>query len=76
MLLVPLRDSEGKLWSLQRSIRWQKDIPQKWQVKRLFYTIGTPTQKHILTEGYATAAVYESTGMCATLHLIVGTLKR
>ena len=77
MLLVPLRDSESKLWSLQRIYPDGKKIFLKnGRVKGLFHTIGTPTQKHILTEGYATAAsIFESTGICAHVAFNCGNLK-
>ena len=76
MLLVPLKDAEGKLWSLQYLSDGKKVFLKNGRVKRLFHTIGTPTQKHILTEGYATAAsIYESTGICAHVAFNCGNLK-
>ena len=77
VLLVPLKDAEGKLWSLQRIYPDGKKVFLKnGRVKRLFHTIGTPTQKHILTEGYATAAsIYESTGICVHVAFNCGNLR-
>ena len=75
--IKPPDNIESKLWSLQRIYPDGKKIFLKnGRVKRLFYTIGTPTQKHILTEGYATAAsIYESTGICAHVAFNCGNLK-
>ena len=66
VLLVPLKDVEGKLWSLQRIYPdGNKLFLKKGRVQGLFHTIGSPTTERIVAEGYATAAsIYESTGLC------------
>ena len=68
-LMIPLMDTEGKLWSYQRIYpdnRVQDKIFLKnGRVTGLFHTIGEPTPTRIIAEGYATAAsLHESTGHC------------
>ena len=67
--MIPLMDTEGKLWSYQR-IYPDKRVQGKiflnnGRVTSLFHTIGEPTPTRIIAEGYATAAsLHESTGHC------------
>ena len=68
-LMIPLMDTEGKLWSYQR-IYPDDRVNNKFFLKNgrvtgLFHTIGEPTPTRIIAEGYATAAsLHESTGHC------------
>ena len=68
-LMIPLMDTERKLWSFQRIYpdnRVQDKIFLKnGRVTGLFHTIGEPTPTRIIAEGYATAAsLHEITGHC------------
>jgi len=66
-LLVPLRDADKKIWSLQaifpdksNFLQRDKDFLSGGRKQGLFFTIGKPVEKtFILGEGYAT---------CATIH--------
>ena len=65
-LMIPLRDTEGKLWSYQKfilTIGSRIKFFENGRVTGLFHTIGEPTPTRIIAEGYATAAsLHESTG--------------
>ena len=68
-LMIPLMDTEGKLWSYQRIYPdnrvLDKIFLKNGRVTGLFHTIGEPTPTRIIAEGYATAAsLHESTGHC------------
>ena len=68
-LMIPMRDTAGRLRSLQTIApdgdkRFQKD----GEVTGCYHAIGKPTGKLIITEGYATgASVHEATGQAVAV---------
>ncbi|WP_371435408.1 toprim domain-containing protein [Polaromonas sp.] len=64
VLLVPMRDVHGKLWSLQGiDADGQKLFLPGGRVKGCYHAIGRPSARLVLGEGYATGAtVHENTG--------------
>ena len=64
VLLMPMRDVHGKLWSLQGiDEHGEKLFLRGGRVKGCYHAIGKPSGRLILGEGYATGAtVHESTG--------------
>ena len=63
-LLIPMRDTSGKLWSLQTiSPEGEKRFFFSGRVKACYCSIGAPQGRIVICEGYATAAtINESTG--------------
>lgn len=71
-LLIPLRDTEGKLWNLQKILpekfgqaNIDKIFTEGAKIKGLFHTIGEifPKGRIIICEGFATgASIHEGTG--------------
>jgi len=63
-LLIPMYDTYGELWSLQKiNNGGEKKFQKGGRVKGCFYPIGKPDGSLILCEGYATgASIYEATG--------------
>ena len=56
-LLVPLRDADGVLWSLQTiDAQGQKRFATGGRVKGLFHAIGAPCGRIVVCEGVATGA--------------------
>ncbi|VTU20142.1 DNA primase TraC [Variovorax sp. SRS16] len=64
VLYVPMRDTTGKLWSLQGiTIDGEKLFLAGGKVKACYHSIGRPSGRLIIGEGYATCAtVHEATG--------------
>jgi phage/plasmid primase-like uncharacterized protein len=63
-LLIPMRDTAGKLHSLQTiTSNGDKRFIAGGRVKGCYFAIGKPTAKLIVCEGYATgASIFEATG--------------
>lgn len=78
-LVMPLKDVDGKVWSVQRiSDDGQKLFSKNGRTHGLFYQIGKddPSQPHIIVEGYATGAtLHEATGRPVKVALNAGNLK-
>lgn len=78
-LVIPLKDVDGKVWSVQRiSDDGQKLFSKNGRTRGLFYQIGEddPSQPHIIVEGYATGAtLHEATGRPVKVALNAGNLK-
>ena len=66
VLLVPLRDQDGKLWSLQRIYPdGNKQFLKDGRSSGLMHTLGEPTPTRIIAEGFSTgASIHEATGHC------------
>ena len=64
VLLVPLRDLDGKLWSLQRIYPdGNKQFLKDGRSSGLMHTLGKPTPTRIIAEGFSTgASIHEATG--------------
>lgn len=76
LLLVPMRDAQGKLWGLQ-SINAQGDkrFPKGGKKKGCFHLIGTLGEMLYICEGYATgASVHEATGEAVAVAFDAGNL--
>ena len=76
-LLVPLRDSSGKLWSLQRI--YSGGAKRFWAGGRIlgcFHLIGKPQNRLYICEGYATgASIHDATGDAVAVAFTSGNLK-
>ena len=66
VLLVPLRDLDGKLWSLQRIYPdGNKLFLKDGRTSGLMHLLGAPTPTRIIAEGFRTgASIHEATGHC------------
>ena len=66
VLLVPLRDQDGKLWSLQRIYPdGNKQFLKDGRSSGLMHTLGEPTPTRVIAEGFSTgASIHEATGHC------------
>ena len=66
VLLVPLRDLDGKLWSMQRIYPdGNKLFLKDGRTSGLMHTLGEPTPTRIIAEGFSTgASIHEATGHC------------
>lgn len=77
-LVVPLKDVDGKLWSLQRiKESGEKPFEKDARKQGCFHTIGElrEADEILIAEGYATAAsVYEATGRTVVVALDSGNL--
>ncbi|MCL2872596.1 MAG: DUF927 domain-containing protein [Betaproteobacteria bacterium] len=77
-LLIPLRDAEGVLWSLQRILPdGDKRFHQGGRVASCFHWLGDPSGASwlLLAEGYATAAtIHEATGLPVAAAMNCGNL--
>jgi putative DNA primase/helicase len=75
-LLIPLRDSWGNLWSLQRiEPHGAKRFMTGGRVKGLMHWVGNGTQTVFVAEGFATAATLaERTGFGAYVAFTAGNL--
>lgn len=76
-LVIPLCDSEGKLWSLQFITKdSEKRFLSGGKKKGCYFLIGTPSENAFICEGYATGAtVYECTGEPVVVAFDSGNLK-
>ena len=80
VLLVPLKDMHGKIWSLQRIYpdqrKLEKIFMKNGRISGLFFTIGNPSNERVVCEGYATgASIHEATGYCVHVAFNAGNLK-
>ncbi len=77
-LIVPLKDAQGKLWSLQRiQESGEKPFEKDARKQGCFHTIGElrETDEILIAEGYATAAsVHQATGRAVVVALDSGNL--
>ena len=74
-LLIPMRDTDGKLHSLQ-TISSNGDKFFKGRVEGCYHSIGRPAGKIIICEGYATAAtVHEATGCAVAVAFTAANIK-
>ena len=76
-LVIPLKDTNGKIWSLQYIYPdGIKQFHPGGRIKGSFYTIGDIQDKVILCEGYATgASIYQATGLPVVVAFNVGNLE-
>ena len=63
-LVLPLRDTNGKIWSLQTiSETGEKRFLSGGRVKGCYFAIGKPDKEIVICEGYATgASIHQATG--------------
>ena len=69
ILLVPLLDEDGKIWSFQRIYpdqrRADKILLKNGRTSGLYFTIGDLSIQRVVCEGYATgASIHAATGYC------------
>ena len=76
-LVIPLRDIEGKLWSLQFITKnSEKRFLNGGRKKGCYFLIGTLAENAFICEGYATGAtIYECTGEPVVVAFDSGNLK-
>ena len=76
-LLIPMRDAEGILHSLQTiDPAGDKRFQSGGRVKGCYHSIGKPEDLLIVCEGYATgASIYESTGNAVAVAFTAGNLE-
>jgi phage/plasmid primase-like uncharacterized protein len=76
-LLVPLRNTLGELWSVQKIHQdGAKRFYTGGRVNGCYHAIGAPGLRLILCEGYATgASIYEATGEAVAVCFNAGNLK-
>jgi putative DNA primase/helicase len=76
-LVIPLKDTNGKIWSLQYIYPdGMKQFHPGGRIKGSFYTIGDIQDKVILCEGYATgASIYQATELPVVVAFNVGNLE-
>jgi putative DNA primase/helicase len=77
VLMIPMRDTTGKLWSLQGiNAEGNKLFLSGGKVKACYHSIGRPGGRLILGEGYATCAtVHEATGDATAVAFNSGNLE-
>lgn len=77
LLVVPMRDSAGTLRSLQFiSDTGEKRFLSGGQVQGCYATIGKPSERIYIAEGYATAAtIHEATGQAVVVAFNAGNLE-
>ncbi len=76
-IYVPLRDGNGKLWSLQRIDRNGKRFHPGGRVRGNFHLIGDPGKKIYICEGFATAcSVHLATNQAVVVAFDSGNLKK
>jgi putative DNA primase/helicase len=78
LLLVPMRDGDGRLWSLQTiAADGSKRFQAGGRKRGLYYAIGRPVIDVVcIAEGYATAAsIYEATGYPTAVAFDAGNLE-
>lgn len=76
VLYVPMRDTRGAIQSLQGiTVDGEKLFLPGGRVKGCYHSIGRPTSRMFIAEGYATAAtVYEATGDAVAVAFNAGNL--
>jgi len=76
-LLVPLRDSEGTLWSLQTITEdGAKRYRSGGRKQGCYHGIGTPRERLYICEGYATgASIHQATGEAVAVAFDTSSLK-
>ena len=76
-LLVPLRDENGAIHSLQTiSADGEKRFEAGGRIEGCYYAIGKPENVLVICEGYATgASIFESTGHAVAVAFNAGNLK-
>lgn len=76
-LIMPLQDAQGKIWSYQRIYaNGDKYFMQGGRVRGCYYLIGTPGERVVVCEGFATgAAIHQATGLAVVVALNAGNLK-
>ena len=76
LLVIPMRDSEGNLQSLQFiDDDGNKQFLSGGLKKGCYFAIGSPTEPLCIAEGYATAAtIYEATGLSVAVAFDAGNL--
>ncbi len=77
VLVIPMRDAQGKLWSLQGITKdGEKMFLPGGRVRGCYHSIAKPSGRLILAEGYSTAAcVHESTGDAVAVCFSAGNLE-
>lgn len=77
VLVMPLQDSTGNVWSYQKIYgNGDKYFLQGGRVRGCYYIIGAPVDSVIVCEGFATGAtIYEETGIPVVVALNAGNLK-
>lgn len=75
-LLVPMRDTEGRLWSLQSiAPDGEKRFMPGGRVKGCYCALGKPSGRLVVCEGYATGAtIHEDTGHAVAIAFNAGNL--
>lgn len=76
-LIIPLRDANGKIWTLEYITEQGKKFMMKSGLKKgRFYMFGKPAKRLFLCEGYATAeSVYSVVKECTVCCVDAGNLK-
>lgn len=76
-LIIPLRDVNGKIWTLEYITEQGKKFMMKSGLKKgRFYMFGKPAKRLFLCEGYATAeSVYSVVKECTVCCVDAGNLK-
>ena len=76
-LLVPVRDANGKLHSLEYiHTDGSKKFLTGGRIRGCYYSIGAPTDVLCIAEGFATAAsIHEATGYAVAVAFFAGNLK-
>ena len=76
VLLIPMRDTEGRLHSVQAiSSDGTKRFMSGGRVKGCYHAIGKPSRKLVIAEGYATGAtIHEDTGHAVAVAFNSGNL--
>lgn len=76
-LVVPLRDSQGRIWSLQFiDAHGNKRFLTGGRKKGLFHVLGKPVDQVVICEGYATAAsIFMATGIPTVIAFDAGNLE-
>lgn len=75
-LLIPMRDAEGRLWSLQSiAPDGEKRFMPGGRVKGCYCSIGKPSGRLVICEGYATGAtIHKDTGHAVAVAFNAGNL--
>lgn len=77
LLLVPMRDTKGRLWSLQTITKTgEKRFLAGGRKKGLFHLVGELSDRLVICEGYATgASIHEATGLPVAVAFDAGNLE-